>query len=189
MLNELVGIIDERAQVAGFEKLASKNLLLASEEHWSEGVLEKQHYYWHSAFASILLVEVNGSTCADAWLEVRHAETFLDAVLLQREKRGTVVDGYLVLAMGKMNDDLKSFVSKVEQNTRFVRKHVVYKIADEWERYQRITPLGLINSSDELQSMEFTPKNTASVELLKSLANLGSKKLAQLHSREWNLNE
>lgn len=189
MLSELIKIIDERALIAGFKKLDSCHPLVTSEEHWSDGVLENKHFYWYSEFASILLIEVNSSTCSDAWSEVRRAETYLDAVLLQREKNGSVVDGYLVLAMMHMNDDLKSFVSDVERNTRFVRKHVVYKVADGWERYQRITPLGLINSFDEVQNIEFIPESISSFVLLESLANLGSKELAQQHSREWNLNE
>lgn len=188
MLNDLVGIINERAIVAGFKKLEN-NLLLTSEEHWSEGVLENQHCCWYSEFASILLVEIDSNSCSDAWAEVRRVETYLDAVLLHREKNELVVDGYLVLAMKQMNDDLKSFVSDVERDTRFVRKHVVYKVADEWKRYQRITPLGLINSFDDVQNTEFIPESTASFVLLESLANLGSKGLAQQHSREWNLNE
>lgn len=189
MLNDLVMIINERAIAAGFEKLEISNQLLTNEEHWSDGVPENQRGYWYSEFASVLLVEINSSTRSDAWSEARRAETYLDAMLLKRERNSSVVDGYLVLALTQMNDDLKSFIPDVERDTRFVRKHVVYKEAEEWERYQRITPLGLINSFDEVQNMDFIPDGPASVALLESLAKLGSKELAQQHSREWNLNE
>ncbi|MGV8180275.1 hypothetical protein [Pseudomonas aeruginosa] len=189
MLNDLIKIIEERALAAGFGSPDGGKLLLMDEESWPEAPLENQLYYWHSSFASILLVEVKCETSAEAWKLSRRAETYLDAALLRREKNGTVVDGYLVLVMTKMNDDLKSFILEVERDTRFVRKHVVYEGGDGWERYQRITPLGLLDSFDEVKDADFIPDNTASSQLLESLAKLGSTELARLHGKEWNLNE
>lgn len=189
MLSDLIKIIDERAQAAGFRSPDDGKLLLADDENWSEAHLENQLCYWYSDFASVLLVEVKCESCADAWAFSRLAETYLDAALLQREKNGSVVDGYLVLAMTQMNDDLKPFILEIESDTRFVRKHVVYEGAEGWERYQRITPLGLLDSFDEVQDTKFIPDSAATSQLLELLAKLGSTELARLHGNKWNLNE
>lgn len=189
MLNDLIKIIDERAQAAGFKSSDEGKLVLANDENWPEAALENQLCYWHGDFASILLVEIKCDTYVESWEFSRRAETYLDAALLQREKNGSVVDGYLVFVMTQMNDDLKPFIVEVERDTRFVRKHVVYEGTDGWERYQRITPLGLVSSFQEVQSTEFIPDSPASSQLLESLAELGSRELARLHGNEWNLNE
>lgn len=189
MLNDLIEIIDERAQAAGFGSPDGGKLLLADNENWPEAPLENELYYWYSSFASILLVEVRCDTGAEAWKLSRRAETYLDAALVQREGNGSVIDGYLLLAMTQMNDDLKSFTLEVERDTRLVRKHVIYKGANGWERYQRITPLGLLSSFNEVQESDFIPDSAASAQLLESLAKLGGTELARLHGKEWNLNE
>ncbi|NVK41362.1 MAG: hypothetical protein HWE39_08965 [Oceanospirillaceae bacterium] len=189
MLSDLINIIDERALSAGFKSSSHGYLAVVSDENWPEPALENQLHYWYSDFASILLVEVKCETYSEAWALSRRAETYLDAALLQREKNGSVVDGYLVLAMTQMHDGLKPFMIEVEKDTRFVRKHVVYEGAEGWVRYQRITPLGLVSSLSGVQDTVFTPDSAASSQLLESLDRLGSRGLARLHGKEWNLNE
>lgn len=189
MLNDLIEIIDIRAKAAGFLPTDDGKLSLSNDENWPEGVLENQLCYWYTDFASILLVDITCETRAAAWQLAKRAETYLDAALVQREKNGLVIDGYLVLATTQINDDLKAFIVEIERDTRFVRKHVVFHGQNGWERYQRITPLGLTISFDEVQLTAFIPDGAESLQLLESLAKLGSRELARLHGKEWNLNE
>ncbi|WP_394143217.1 hypothetical protein [Vibrio atypicus] len=189
MISELIKILNNRAQAAGFRSPEEGKLLLSNDENWPEGVLENQLFYCHSDFASILVVDIPADTSSEALKLTKRSETYLDAALVEREKNGAVIDGYLVLAMTKMNDNLRSFIIEIEKDTRFVRKHVVFYGEHGWERYQRITPLGLVNSSPEVQLTEFTPNSIGASQLLESLSKLGSTSLAQLHGQEWNLNE
>ncbi|HIF9238104.1 TPA: hypothetical protein ACX6RC_000594 [Photobacterium damselae] len=189
MINDLIRLLQERVQAAGFRSPEGGKLLLSNDDNWPEAALKNQLFYCYSDFASILVVDISSETSADALKLTKRSETYLDAALVQREKNGNVIDGYLVLAMTNMNDNLRSFITEIEKDTRFVRKHVVFLGEHGWERYQRITPLGLVNSSPEIQSDKFISKNEESYQLLESLSKLGSIKLAQLHGQEWNLNE
>jgi hypothetical protein len=189
MQNDLINIINKRAQAAGFKSPDGGKLVLLDNENWPEVTLENQLFYWYSDFASILIVDVSCNTFAEALQFARRAETYLDAALVHREKNGSVIDGYLVLAMTQMNDDLKPFIVEIEKDTRFVRKHVVFQGEQGWERYQRITPLGIVDSFDEVKITEFVPDSEKSSQLLASLSKLGSTQLARLHGKEWNLNE
>lgn len=189
MMNKLIDAINVRAQAAGFKLLDDSQAILVNDDNWPEDQLENRLSYWFSEFASILLVEIDCDTYVEAWNLSKRAETYLDAALVQREKDGSFVDGYLVLAITQMNDDLKPFIEEVERDTRFVRKHVVYEGAYGWERYERITPLGLVSSVDKVQGTEFIPDTEESSRLLESLARLGSRELAKAHGKEWDLNE
>lgn len=189
MLNELIAIIGGRAENAGFSQAAARKLLLENDKNWPEGVLEKQLCYWQSSFASILLVDITSESRSEAKQMAKRAETYLDAAIVQREKSGHVIDGYLVLATTQLNDELKDFIVEIEKDTRFVRKHVVFYGKKGWERYQRISPLGLATSFDQFAPTPFIPDGAASLQLLESLAKMGSEELAKLHGKEWNLNE
>jgi hypothetical protein len=189
MLNELINYINTRAKTAGFESPVDGKLLLSNDDNWPGEPLENQLCYWYRDFASILLVNISCETVDEAWELARHAETYLDASLVQREKNGSIIDGYLVLAITNMNDSLKPFIGAIEKDTRFVRKHVVFQGDNGWERCQRISPLGLMSSFDEVTLKEFIPNNDKSSELLELLSNLGSTEIARQHGNEWNLNE
>ena len=189
MISDLINILHERAQAAGFRSPEGGKLLLSHDENWPDAALENQLFYCYSDFASILVVDISSDTSAEALKLTKRSETYLDAALIQREKNGSVIDGYLVLAMTKMNDSLKSFIVEIEKDTRFVRKHVVFQGEHGWERYQRITPLGLVNALPEARLTEFIPDSIESSQLLESLSKLGSTPLARLHGQEWNLNE
>lgn len=186
---DLVNIIDERAQTAEFELINGGRLDFHDEQLWPGPPLAGQLGYWESNFASLLLVQLPDAIADEARGVAKDAELYLDAALVRREAKGVVIDGYLVLALEKMNDELDAFISEVERDTRFVRKHVVYKNSEGWQRYERITPLGLSSVINEVQSSEFEPENDASRELLEALSTFGSKELAKLHGKEWNLNE
>lgn len=189
MPNELIRHLNERATVAGFQSTENSKLFLADDPYWPEKSLNTQVKYWSTKFASVLLVYIDCETAEKAWLETRRAESFLDAILLRIEKNGIVVDGYLVLALPHINDELKQFIGEVEKDTRFVRKHVVYKNNNGWQRCQRITPLGLSKSTKQLEYSEFKPTNNNTAELLTALSTSKGKELARYHGKEWNLNE
>lgn len=189
MLNELIQLLDERAAKAGFTSTEDKILVLTDTPHWQGPPLKTQLKYWTTKFASVLLVEVDCQTPEEAWIQTKDAEIFLDAGLLQLEKQGAVVDGYLVLALTQFNEQLRPFINDVEKDTRFVRKHVVYHNASGWQRCQRITPLGLVGPSKQAEFIEFVPENIQMTELLTSLANVKGKELARDHGKKWDLNE
>ena len=186
---ELINIINERANAAQVKLINNGRLDFHDEQLWPGQTLPGQLGYWESDFASLLLVKLPDENIDKAQVFVKEAELYLDAALVQRETKGIVIDGYLVLALEKMNSEFNSFVSKIERDTRFVRKHVVYKNSQGWQRCERITPLGLSNAIRKAENFLFEPKNDDSRELLKALSTLGSKELAKLHGKEWNLNE
>lgn len=189
MLNDLVGIIGRRAEDAGFCEATTDKYLSAENHNWPDGALENQLGYWESCFASILLVDITSEIGSEAMRRAKLAETFLDATIVQREHSGLVIDGYLVLATTKLNDEFKAFILDIERDIRFVRKHVVTLGENGWERFERITPLGLERSNEQAEPPVFTSDDTEYFQLLESLADLGSEKLAELHGKEWNLNE
>jgi hypothetical protein len=189
MLSKLIKHLDERAINAGFQSPEDGKLLLAADPNWPEAPLNIQVKYWSTVFASVLLVYLDCDTSKVAWTETRRAEAFLDAALMRLEKNGSVVDGYLVLALSQVNGELKKFMGEVEKDTRFVRKHVVYLEADEWQRCQRITPLGLTVSTARSEYFEFEPENQQMDDLLASLAIAKGKDLGRCHAKEWSLNE
>ncbi|WP_181257286.1 ABC-three component system middle component 1 [Vibrio splendidus] len=189
MTNKLIDIISNRAKAAGFLTTESGKLIISHTEAWPEEDLDNQLSYFYNSYASILVVEINSNDIEEVKIKTKIAETYLDASLLLREKGGSIIDGYLVLALTNMNSSLKPFISKIENDTRLVRKHVVYKGSSEWERYQRITPLGLLKSEIESNNITYEPECFQSFELIELLEKNGSKLLANIHGKEWNLNE
>lgn len=189
MPNEIFNIINKRAQAASFKAAQNNKLEFYDNELWPREPIESQLGYWESTFASLLLLQVPFTTLEDARSFVKDAELYLDAALVRREAKGIVIDGYLILAVAQFNDEFINFISEIERDTRFVRKHVVYKNLDGWHRYERITPIGLDSELGTVSNSTFEPDDDGSRELLKDLSELGSKKLAELHGKEWNLNE
>ncbi len=189
MLNEIFNILNDRAQAAKFQVAQNNKLEFYDKELWPREPIESQLGYWESSFASLLLVQVPCTTPKDARAYAKNAELYLDASLVRREAKGTVIDGYLILAITEFNDEFINFISEVERDTRFVRKHVVYKNSDGWHRYERITSIGLGSELSKVANSNFEPDCEDSRELLEALSELGSKKLAELHGKEWNLNE
>ncbi|WP_223507932.1 hypothetical protein [Pseudomonas sp. BF-B-25] len=189
MLNELIQIIGQRAEDAGFVEASTQQYWSVENRNWPDGALDSQLGYWESSFASILLVNITTETGADALRQAKLAETFLDAAIVQREHSGLVIDGYLVLATTQVSEQFKAFILDIERDIRFVRKHVVTLGANGWERYERITPLGLERFGEREEPAVFTSDDTEYLQLLELLAEMGSEELAELHGKEWNLNE
>lgn len=189
MLSELIKLLDERAIDAGFTSPEDDILAFADDPHWPGPPLTTQVKYWSTKFASVLLVQIDCKTPEEAWIQTRHAEAFLDAALLRLERKGSVVDGYLVLALTTLTDELKQFINDVERDTRFVRKHVVFQNANGWQRCQRITPLGLVGPTEQAEYSGFVPENKQMTDLLASLATSKGKELARHHGKKWDLNE
>ena len=189
MLNELIEIIGRRAEDAGFSRTTTQQYLSDANQNWQDGAIENELGYWESSFASILLINITTDTGADALSQAKLAETFLDAAIVQRERSGLVIDGYLVIAATRVTDQLKAFILDIERDIRFVRKHVVTRGTTGWERYERITPLGLERIEEQGHAAVPTPESTDYLKLIDLLAEFGSQKLAELHGKEWNLNE
>ncbi|EIY5158248.1 ABC-three component system middle component 1 [Klebsiella variicola] len=189
MLSELIQLLDERAVAAGFTSPEDNILAFTDSPYWLGPPITEQVKYWSTKFASVLLVQIDCQTIEGAWKITRQAEAFLDAALLQFEKKGAVVDGYLVLVLTQFTNELRQFINEVEKDTRFVRKHVVYKDDSGWQRCQRITPLGLVTPSEQAEFSEFVPGNQQMAELLTSLGEIKGKELARLHGKKWDLNE
>lgn len=189
MLNELIEIIGCRAEDAGFSRASTQQYLSDTNQHWQDGAIGNELGYWEASFASILLVNITTDTGADALRQAKLAETFLDALIVQRERSGLVIDGYLVIATTQVTEEFKAFILDIERDVRFVRKHVVIWGADGWERYERITSLGLERIEEPGDAVVFVSENTDYLQLVELLAEIGSERLAELHGKEWNLNE
>lgn len=189
MLNELIEIIGRRAEDAGFSRASTQQYLSDANQNWQDGAIENELDYWESSFASILLINITTDTGADALRQAKLAETFLDAAIVQREHSSLVIDGYLVIAATRVTDQFKAFILDIERDIRFVRKHVVTWGANGWERYERITPLGLERIEEQGDAVVPTPESTDYLQLIELLAEFGSQELAELHGKEWNLNE
>ncbi|WP_059009195.1 ABC-three component system middle component 1 [Pantoea dispersa] len=189
MLSELIQLLDERAVAAGFTSPEDNILVFADSPYWFGPPLKSQVKYWSTKFASVLLIQIDNQTQEGAWKMTRKAEAFLDASLLQLEQKGAVVDGYLVIALPQLNDDLRQFINEAEKDTRFVRKHVVYYDNGRWQRCQRITPLGLVAPSEMVEISGFLPENQQMAELLNALGENRGKDLARIHGKMWDLNE
>ncbi len=189
MLNELITILARRAEDAGFHEASTQQYLTAGNRNWSDGALEGELGYWESSFASILLVDITTGRGVDARRHAKLAETFLDATIVQRERSGLVIDGYLVLAATQVSEEFQAFILDIERDVRFVRKHVVTWGAKGWERYERITPLGLERLDGHEEPSVFTSEEADYHQLLELLAEVGSAALAERHGKEWNLNE
>ncbi|WAB95957.1 hypothetical protein OSW16_15420 [Pseudomonas putida] len=188
MLTKLLEIIDQRAVDAQFELVSIEALMLNDDQKWPEGKAPGQLGYWESEFASLLLVDFTDKKSTDVKRYADRAVNYLDARILQREKTKPVIDGYLVMAV-QASEEMKDFILAVEKNTLFVRKHVVVMANGEWERCERITPIGLSRSSSLSTPPAFTPNDAGAVGLLEALATIKSTELAKLHGKEWNLNE
>ena len=189
MLNELIEIIGRRAEDAGFSRATTQQYLSDANKNWQDGAIGNELGYWESSFASILLINITVDTRIDALRQAKLAETFLDAAIVQRERSGVVIDGYLVIAVTKVSDQVKGFILDIERDIRFVRKHVVIRGADGWERYERITPLGLERIEEQGSAVAFTSINANYLQLIELLTEVGSQELAKVHGKEWNLNE
>lgn len=189
MLNELTEIIGRRAEDAGFSKTTTQQYLSRTNQNWQDGAIGNELGYWESSFASILLVNITTDTGADAMRQAKIAETFLDAAIVQRERSGLVIDGYLVIASTEVNDQFKAFILDIERDIRFVRKHVVIRGKEGWERYERITPIGLERIEDQGVTVVFSSGKADYLQLVELLAEVGSQELANIHGKEWNLNE
>lgn len=189
MLNELIEIIGRRAEDAGFSRTSTQQYLSDANQNWRDGVIENELGYWESSFASVLLVNITTDTGADALRQAKLAETYLDAAIVQRERSGLVIDGYLVIAATHVTEQFKAFILDIERDIRFVRKHVVTRGEDGWERYERITPLGLERIEEKEDAAVFTSENADYLQLIELLADMDSQELAQIHGKEWNLNE
>ena len=94
-----------------------------------------------------------------------------------------------MIAATQVNDQFKAFILDIERDIRFVRKHVVTRGDEGWERYERITPLGLERIEDKGEAVVFSSENTDYLQLVELLAEMDSQELAQIHGKEWNLNE
>lgn len=188
-MRELIDLLDKRAADANFISPEGGSLILNDNSNWPDGNLKNQERYWSTKFAAVLLVRIDGVTAKDAWKETIQAQSFLDAALLPLEKNGAVVDGYLVLAINEINDGLKQFINEVERDTRFVRKHVIYKKEGAWMRCQRITPLGIVRPAKQAQHHSFVADDVHMKSLLNSLSATRGKDLAHQHGKEWDLNE
>jgi hypothetical protein len=181
MFDQLLVDIEIRAVDAGF---TAKKLQIAEFDE-----LEIANVYWESNFASILLINLMGLEYSESVKKIIISEALLDKVLVGRERSGIVIDGYLILAVDSEMHDLKSFIADAEKNTRFVRKHVVVKYPDQWQRVERVTSLGIATVASVAQFTINPTLDPKAKKLMDEIELYGSLATAEAHSKEWNLNE
>lgn len=120
---------------AGFEKVAIE-LDLNDEER-------VPFAYFESSYASILIWPISQLSQEKLIEHAVLAERILDEILTTRESSGVVIDGYVIIALDKYYENLKSVVLEIEQSTRLCRKHIVWFDASGWARLERVTTLGV----------------------------------------------
>lgn len=177
----LVEMLNNRALSVGFVKI---DPVLSERQD-----IALPYSYWELEYASMLLVNLSGLEMSAVREWTRRSELFLDDILVNRERPGVVVDGYLVIALSSNLKEVNSFISDIEKNTRFVRKHVVLDVLGEWKRIERITVVGIapVLSSDEIA--QFPEMDIRAKRLVEDIDLLGSLALAEKHGKEWDLND
>ena len=101
---------------------------------------------WRSDFAILALVRVPEADAASLDQTFNHASEWISRLLKAEEKKGRLIDGYLLLAMpSKPDGALLAQVRRVESDTSICRKHVLWPEPDlSWSStLNAVTTLGL----------------------------------------------
>lgn len=172
-----------------FSGLKEKVLYLAKivgfKEVRFDVILEKESpapvTYLESTYASILIWPVDNLSPNKLTKEAISAERLLDERLTERESSGVVIDGYVIIALDRFYDELKSEVLEVEQNTRLCRKHIVWEDSENWVRLERVTTLGFslpseISDFADVPSLDFNAQ-----KLIDELNSTQPRALARKH--------
>lgn len=129
--------LDQLAAVAGFRKRAAPEVGAPAPSDLK---------FWASDFAFLALVSVPESDAASLERKFLDGSGWISLALKAEEKRGHLIDGYLLLAMpSKPDGTLLADVRRVESDTSVCRKHVLWPDADHgWTvTLSAVTTLGL----------------------------------------------
>jgi hypothetical protein len=184
MISELEDIINERAVLAGFEKTEFTN---EEQVHSPSGIA-----YWEAPYASILLYLLKRSEETSISIEIQKAERELDAKLVARETSGTIIDGYLILALPSYDSDevtKEGWIRDVEQDKKLCRKHVVWLKQDRWIRVERITVLGLMPIANSEELIALPSEDAAANSLIEELTLGSPRAIARKHGALWSEDE
>ncbi|MEH0833686.1 hypothetical protein [Pectobacterium cacticida] len=193
---ELEQLISRKAEKSGFRKMDSLTLsaLMAQAEAKQPGIMSDTTFepgnvsldVWQSSYALIFLQHISENTVEAFTSQMLEAERRLDLLLVGLEGLGRVYDGYLILALTCPCEDLCQNVTNVEQNTRLVRKNVVWFKDGEWCRTERIGALGL-DAEAESEIAAYPPGlDPEGIELIEALENSAGTALARQHATEWD---
>ncbi|MBN5252708.1 hypothetical protein JY459_05775 [Serratia marcescens] len=192
---ELMALIQEKASRGGFSPLDSIQqdaLMRISFNSGSEpaakvdtDIIPSRCDVWAAPFGMIMLHEVEADCEADFNRHVLAAESYLDLLLLGEETPGKVMDGYLILDLTRIANELRALVTSTEQNTRLVRKHCVWHGAEGWQRVDRISVLALTDNAAYTDAELPPGLDEEGRALIEALEEMTARKLAALHASEW----
>jgi len=173
MFEGLKEVVLELGASVGFEK-AALELKLDDEDQVPFAYLE-------SSYASILVWPISQLSPEKLVKHAVLAERILDEKLTGRESSGVVIDGYVIIALDRYYEDLKSVVLEIEQNTRLCRKHIVWFDAPGWARLERVTTLGITQATN-LSEIESLPTLDHEAQMLMDeLESTPPRALARAH--------
>ena len=109
---------------------------------------------WQSAYANVLLWPCQADCLGDIMGAAERGQSWFDQVLSGEEaqRRGRVVDGYLVLALSQRPPtDTRDDIRRLELSSLICRKHLIWPSAAEdqdhipglWRRVADVTVVGL----------------------------------------------
>lgn len=193
---ELVSLISRKAGKSGFSKMDSSSLfaLMAQAEAKQPGIMSDTTLasgndiidVWQSSYALIFLQHISENTVQAFTSQMLEAERRLDLLLVGLEVPGRIYDGYLILALTAPSEDLCQKITHVEQNTRLVRKNVVWFKDGKWCRTERISALGL-DIEAESETAEYPPGlDPEGIKLIEALETSAGSVLARQHAMEWD---
>ncbi|EMH4162410.1 hypothetical protein RJ498_001652 [Pluralibacter gergoviae] len=193
---ELEQLISRKAEKSGFRKIDSLALsnLMDQAEAKQPGIRSETTFVpdnssvdvWQSSYALIFLQHIAHNTVEAFTSQMLEAERRLDLLLVGLEVPGRIYDGYLILALTAPCEDLCQKVTHVEQNTRLVRKNVVWSKDGEWCRTERISALGL-DAEAESEIAAYPPGlDPEGIKLIEALETLAGTALARQHATEWD---
>lgn len=176
-LSELTQLIDAYAGVVGLRR---------SPPSGDDGGAGGQVIRWEAPYAQLMLWRIQATGKARISAEVEKAQEILDGLLLSAEnRRSGVVDGYLLLFLGKEPDEeLHSLIRSLELDTNVCRKSFIWPGEGNtpearWRRLWRTTAIALPESPPPGRMVDMPELNETCKEIWREISRRGSANAAR----------
>jgi hypothetical protein len=155
----------------------------------------EQGIRWEAPYAQLMLWRIQSTGKALIRAEVEKAQEILDVLLISAEKNlSGVVDGYLLLFLGKEPDEgLHSQIRSLELDTNVCRKSFIWPVEGDtpearWQRLWRTTVIGLPESPPPGRMVEMPELKEPYKEIWREINRSGSANAARkelMECRRW----
>jgi len=154
--------MSQNHQITNLQKLLSESgfvdssPIVTSYAEIPAGVTIMNNQYALVMYSSIADSEQGIKNVLRSTLEKLHS-SFRDVLIALENKKGLIVDGYLLLVLKEEpSDDVKDYIQEIEQNTKVCRKHVLWpsESGNNLERSQYVTILSLPKPLNEASNTE-----------------------------------